>query len=130
MVRNRVFALARRLGGTMADRRLSVGQVVTAIRGYVTSLAEVLGNQVIEESVQWRHRPTYPVDPETGQGFAHVQYSFAAHRAVVDVDTELGLVKVVELACAQDVGKALNPDAVLGQIHGGSAQGLGLAVME
>ena len=65
-----------------------------------------------------------------GQGFAHVQYAFAAHRAVVDVDTELGLVKVVELACAQDVGKAMNPDAVLGQIHGGSAQGLGLAIME
>jgi CO/xanthine dehydrogenase Mo-binding subunit len=64
------------------------------------------------------------------QGFAHVQYAFAAHRAVVDVDTELGLVKVVDLACAQDVGKAINPDAVLGQIQGGSAQGLGLAIME
>jgi CO/xanthine dehydrogenase Mo-binding subunit len=49
---------------------------------------------------------------------------------VVDVDTELGLVKVVELATAQDVGKALNPQAVEGQIEGGSAQGLGLAVME
>ena len=49
---------------------------------------------------------------------------------MVDVDTELGLVKVVELACAQDVGKAINPEAVLGQIHGGSAQGLGLAIME
>jgi CO/xanthine dehydrogenase Mo-binding subunit len=59
-----------------------------------------------------------------------VQYSFCAHRAVVDVDTELGLVRVVELAAAQDVGRAINPRAVLGQIHGGSAQGLGLAVME
>ena len=45
---------------------------------------------------------------------------FAAHRAVVDVDMELGLVKVVELDCAQDVGKAMNPQAVVGQIHGGS----------
>ena len=78
----------------------------------------------------WRHRPTEAVDPETGQGDAHVQYAFAAHRAVVDVDVELGLVKVVALDCAQDVGRAVNPDAVLGQIHGGSAQGLGLAVME
>ena len=52
------------------------------------------------------------------------------HRAVVDVDTGLGLVKVVELACAQDVGKAMNPQAVIGQIQGGTAQGLGLAVME
>ncbi len=68
--------------------------------------------------------------PRPGRARAHVQFAFAAHRAVVDVDVELGLVKVVALDCAQDVGRALNPGAVLGQIHGGSAQGLGLAVME
>ncbi|GAB2965964.1 molybdopterin cofactor-binding domain-containing protein [Saccharothrix stipae] len=93
-------------------------------------LAGLLGDEVIDETVEWRHRATEPIDPETGQGNAHVQYGFAAHRAVVDVDVELGLVKVVGLDCAQDVGKALNPQAVLGQIQGGSAQGLGLAVME
>jgi CO/xanthine dehydrogenase Mo-binding subunit len=49
---------------------------------------------------------------------------------VVDVDTELGLVRVVEIATAQDVGKAINPQAVEGQIEGGIAQGLGLALME
>jgi CO/xanthine dehydrogenase Mo-binding subunit len=59
-----------------------------------------------------------------------VQFAFAAHRAVVDVDTELGLVRVVEMATAQDVGKALNPQAVEGQIEGGTAQGLGLALLE
>ena len=59
-----------------------------------------------------------------------MQYAFSAHRAVVDVDTDLGLVKVVELDCAQDVGKAMNPQAVVGQIQGGTAQGLGLAIME
>ena len=84
----------------------------------------------IEETREYHHRKTYPLDPETGQGDAHVQYGFSAHRAVVDVDLDLGLVKVVQLDCAQDVGKAINPDAVVGQIHGGSAQGLGLAVME
>jgi CO/xanthine dehydrogenase Mo-binding subunit len=93
-------------------------------------LAAVLGDDPVEETVTWRHRPTEAVDPETGQGDAHVQYAFAAHRAVVDVDVDLGLVKVVEMACAQDVGRAVNPQAVLGQIHGGSAQGMGLAVME
>jgi len=130
-VRDRVLAAAQqRLGRTMAGLRLHDGQVVSAADGPVAALAEVLGGQVIEETVQWRHRPTQPVDPETGQGFAHVQYAFAAHRAVVDVDTGLGLVKVVELACAQDVGKAMNPQAVIGQIQGGTAQGLGLAVME
>ncbi|MGO8957294.1 MAG: xanthine dehydrogenase subunit D [Streptosporangiaceae bacterium] len=130
-IRERVFALAeQRLGRTVADLRLADGEIISESDGRLASLAEVLRGDVIEETVEWRHRPTRPVDPETGQGFAHVQYAFAAHRAVVDVDTELGLVKVVELACAQDVGKAMNPDAVLGQIHGGSAQGLGLAVME
>jgi len=93
-------------------------------------LVSLLGDRYVEETVEWRHRPTSALDPQTGQGNAHVQYAFAAHRAVVDVDTELGLVRVVELACAQDVGKAINPDAVVGQIHGGSAQGLGLALME
>jgi len=96
----------------------------------VARLPEVLGGGSVEEIVEWRHRPTEAVDPETGQGNAHVQYAFAAHRAVVDVDVELGLVKVVEMACAQDVGKAINPQAVRGQIHGGSAQGMGHAVME
>ena len=96
----------------------------------VIGLAELLGDDEVEDTVEWRHRPTYPIDPETGQGFAHVQYAFAAHRAVVDVDVDLGLVKVVELACTQDVGKAVNPQAVVGQIQGGSTQGLGLALME
>jgi CO/xanthine dehydrogenase Mo-binding subunit len=85
---------------------------------------------VIEETREFRPRKTHHLDPETGQSDAHMQFAFAAHRAVVDVDTELGLVKVVELATAQDVGKAINPLAVQGQLEGGAAQGMGLAVME
>ena len=85
--------------------------------------------EAIEETVEWRHRPTHHLD-EDGQGDAHVQYAFSAHRAVVDVDTELGLVRVVELATVQEVGKAMNPQALEGQIEGGSAQGLGLALLE
>ena len=129
-VRDRVLDLARhRTGRAASGLRLARGLVESA-DGPLGTLAEIIGSEVIEETVQWRHRPTQPVDPETGQGFAHVQYAFAAHRAVVDVDTELGLVKVIELACTQDVGKAMNPQAIEGQIQGGSAQGLGLAVME
>ena len=139
-VRERVLALAQqRLGRTepglrltrgMPGLRLASGMVWSPSGEPLASLASLLRGEVIEETVEWRHRPTFPVDPETGQGFAHVQYAFAAHRAVVDVDTELGLVKVVALDCAQDVGKAINPQAVEGQMHGGSAQGLGLALME
>ncbi|MYU19025.1 molybdopterin-dependent oxidoreductase, partial [Streptomyces sp. SID8361] len=110
--------------------RLADGKVVTDGGEVIGDLAEILGDGAIELEREFRHRPTEPFDPRTGQGFGHVQYSFCAHRAVVEVDTELGLVKVVELAAAQDVGKALNPLSVVGQIHGGSAQGLGLAVME
>jgi CO/xanthine dehydrogenase Mo-binding subunit len=120
----------RRLGHTIANLRLEGGEVVGDGDGVVAALVDVLGDRVVEETVEWRHRPTEAVDPETGQGFAHVQYAFSAHRAVVDVDVELGLVKVVALDCAQDVGKAINPQAVVGQIQGGSAQGLGLAIME
>jgi OHCU decarboxylase len=92
-------------------------------------LVELLGEDAIEETVEWRHRPTSPLD-ENGQGDAHMQFAFSAHRAVVDVDVELGLVRVVELATAQEVGKAMNPQALEGQIHGGTAQGLGLALLE
>ncbi|MGY1619530.1 xanthine dehydrogenase subunit D [Geodermatophilus sp. SYSU D00691] len=107
------------------------GEKVVGVSGEVlTGLAEVLGADAVEETVEWRHRPTHAIDPRTGQGDAHVQFAFSAHRAVVDVDTELGLVKVVALDTAQDVGKALNPDAVIGQIQGGSTQGMGLALME
>jgi CO/xanthine dehydrogenase Mo-binding subunit len=134
-VRERVLGLARsELGGRSADAghglRLDNDAIVSANGTVVVRLATLLGDEVIEETREFRPRPTTRLDPETGQANAHLQYAFAAHRAVVDVDTELGLVKVVELATAQDVGKAINPQAVEGQLEGGAAQGLGLAVME
>jgi CO/xanthine dehydrogenase Mo-binding subunit len=86
-------------------------------------------DESIDVTRKHHHRPTQPLD-DKGQGDAHVTFAFAAHRAVVDVDTELGLVRVVEIATAQDVGRAINPLAVEGQIEGGIAQGLGLALME
>ncbi|SDY15563.1 xanthine dehydrogenase, molybdenum binding subunit apoprotein [Geodermatophilus africanus] len=118
------------LGGPVAGLALDGDKVVGAGGEVLAGLADLLGDDAVEETVEWRHRPTHAVDPETGQGDAHVQFAFSAHRAVVDVDVELGLVKVVALDTAQDVGRALNPDAVVGQIQGGSAQGMGLALME
>ena len=93
------------------------------------ALAATLAERPVEATVEWHHRQTFPLD-ERGQGDAHLQFAFSAHRAVVDVDCELGLVRVVELATAQEVGRAINPQALEGQIEGGSAQGLGLALME
>jgi CO/xanthine dehydrogenase Mo-binding subunit len=86
-------------------------------------------DEPIDRTVTHRHRDTEPRDATT-QNQGHVAFLFAAHRAVVDVDVDTGLVKVVQIATAQDVGKAINPIAVVGQIEGGIAQGLGLAVME
>src|SRR5215813_9461262 len=95
-----------------------------------SELIALLAGEAVEATREFRHRPTQPLDPETGQGHAHVQHAFAAHRAVVDVDVELGMVRVVEIATVQDVGRAINPQAVEGQLEGGAAQGLGLALME
>lgn len=96
----------------------------------VSTLADLVQDRIFECTREYRHRPTTPIDPITGQGLPHVQFAFAGHRAVVDVDIETGLVKVIEMATVQDVGKALNPQAIEGQIEGGTAQGLGLAILE
>ena len=73
--------------------------------------------------------PTTPLD-ENRQGNPYATYGFGAHIAEVEVDTLLGTTKVLRLAAAHDVGKTINPTQVEGQIHGGIAQGLGLALME
>ena len=73
--------------------------------------------------------PTSPQDAD-GQGAPYATYAFAAQMAVVEVDCELGTVKVLSIVAAHDVGKAINPIQVEGQIHGGTIQGLGLALME
>jgi len=137
-VRERVLALAeselsglgRGEAGSSGSWRLENDAIVSGDGNVVITLATLLGEEVIDETREFRPRRTARLDAETGQANAHMQFAFAAHRAVVDVDIELGLVKVVELATAQDVGKAINPQAVEGQLEGGAAQGLGLAVME
>jgi CO/xanthine dehydrogenase Mo-binding subunit len=73
--------------------------------------------------------PTSPLDAD-GQGVPYATYGFAAQIAEVEVDTMLGLTKVLHMHAAHDVGRAINPLQVEGQIHGGIAQGLGLALME
>jgi CO/xanthine dehydrogenase Mo-binding subunit len=73
--------------------------------------------------------PTTPLDRD-GQGVPYATYSFSAQIALVEVDIELGTTKVLRIAAAADVGRAINPTQVEGQLHGGVAQGLGLALME
>ncbi len=130
-VREQLIGRAARLLDVSADRLEMVDGVVRDRNtGSEVAIADVIGADTLHETFVFRHRRTEPIDDERGQGDAHIAFAYAAHRAVVDVDIELGLVRVVELATAQDVGKAMNPQAVEGQIEGGSAQGLGLALLE
>jgi CO/xanthine dehydrogenase Mo-binding subunit len=130
-VRAEVFKLvATKTEREYTDLSLIDGNVVSAAEGVVMSLVELLGDEAVELTREFHHHPTTGMDPLTGQGNSHTQLAFAVHRAVVDVDVELGLVKVVALDLVQDVGRIMNRLSLEGQLQGGSAQGLGLAVME
>jgi CO/xanthine dehydrogenase Mo-binding subunit len=121
-------------GSSSASRMtwMAAGAVQLACRAALEERSRRDGGEVDVERT-FRHRPTAPLDPATGQvgdGPAHVAFACAAMRVVVEVDVELGLTRVVWVGTAQDVGRALNPQAVHGQIEGGTAQGIGLALME
>jgi CO/xanthine dehydrogenase Mo-binding subunit len=126
-------------GSSSASRQtwMTAGAVRLACQAARTELSNRGGRlergQEIDVERVYRHAATTKLDAETGQVTgerAHVALACAAMRAVVEVDVELGLSRVVWIGTAQDVGKALNPLAVQGQIEGGVAQGIGLALME
>ena len=121
-------------GSASASRMtwMASGAVRDACRAALEERERNGGRDVDVERI-YRHPRTTPLNPETGQitgERAHVAYACAAMRVVAEVDVELGLTRVVWIGTAQDVGKAVNPQAVTGQIEGGTAQGLGLALME
>ena len=103
-----------------ATLKVSDGGIVHALD--LARLGPLLGEGAFDP-------PTTPLDKD-GQGVPYATYAFAAQIATVEVDTELGTVKVLRIVAAHDVGKAINPTLVEGQIEGGIAQGLGLALME
>jgi len=121
-------------GSSSASRMtwMAAGAVQTACRAALEE-RDRSGGGAVDVERAYRHPRTFPLDPETGQvtdGQAHVALALAAMRVVVEVDVDLGLTRVVWIGTAQDVGTALNRTAVEGQIEGGTAQGLGLALME
>jgi CO/xanthine dehydrogenase Mo-binding subunit len=120
-------------GSASASRMtwMAAGAVQLACRAALEE-HERSGGEVDVERV-YRHPRTFPLDPDTGQvtdGPAHVSFACAAMRVVAEVDVDLGLTRLVWIGTAQDVGTAVNPQAVHGQIEGGTAQGIGLALME
>jgi CO/xanthine dehydrogenase Mo-binding subunit len=74
--------------------------------------------------------PTTPFDPETGAGTPNFAYGYVAEAVEVEVDTETGELRILRVVCADDVGQAINPKAVEGQIEGGIAQAVGWATCE
>ena len=73
---------------------------------------------------------TVPLDPDTGEGSPYATYAFACHLAFVEVDCLTGQVRVHKVVAAHDVGRAIHPENVVGQICGGVAMGMGFALME
>ena len=125
--------LRRANAGPEARIALEPG-VVTMTHDGVISRVELASLPADAEGIVLRARgrfdpPTTMLDKD-GQGIPYASYAFAAQIAVVDVDTSLGTVAARRIVAAHDVGRAINPTLVEGQIHGGIAQGLGLALME
>jgi CO/xanthine dehydrogenase Mo-binding subunit len=109
------------------DARAQLAARGAFVDGHV--VPDALGDEVVEGRATYHAPHTFAADP-SGRGDVHVSWMFVAHRAVVDVDVDLGLVRVAQVATAQDVGLALNPREVRGQIDGGISQGIGLALTE
>ena len=118
-------------GSTSASRQTTMaGGAVQAACGEIRAELDANGAaESITRTVTYHHRATIGFDYK-GQGDIHVAFAFVAERAVVDVDVELGLARVVQIAAVQDAGRVINPQGAEGQVEGGAAIGLGLALME
>ena len=118
-------------GSTSASRQTTMagGSVLMACREIRAELEANGRSEPVTRTATYHHRPTTGFD-EDGQGDIHVSFAFVAERAVVDVDEELGIARVVQLAAVQDAGRVINPQGAEGQVEGGAAIGLGLALME
>jgi CO/xanthine dehydrogenase Mo-binding subunit len=79
---------------------------------------------------QYRPPPTTSYDPETGQSDPNFAYGYVAEAATVEIDTETGAVHIIDVVCADDVGRVINPQGVRGQIEGGVVQAAGYAILE
>ena len=98
----------------------------------LTDLVAICASEGIHRSELTMFRAPFSdgIDPETGQGRVHPDYAYGAQAVEVAVDTETGEISVLKSVGAHDVGQAINPDAVEGQIEGGTSQGQGYALSE
>lgn len=130
MVRTQLLQpLAHKFGMSTELLQIADGKITSYDGVLSTTVTEAMDGKELWATAQCRPHPTEPLD-ETGQGDAFVGLAFCAIRAVVDVDIELGSVRVVELAVAQDVGRILNPAQLTARIEAGVTQGVGAALTE
>ncbi len=134
-LRNQMAPVAARLLGVQTDDLEFAGDAVrTRTGGVELSTAEWVSACGAEE-VATAHLGTFhgesgSFDSRTGQGRTFPDYTFGTHAIQIEVDTETGTIKVLDYVACHDVGRAINPLRVEGQIHGGVAQGLGYALSE
>ncbi|MGW3680317.1 xanthine dehydrogenase family protein molybdopterin-binding subunit [Streptomyces prasinus] len=130
MVRTQLLQpLAHKFGMSTELLQITDGRITSYDGVLSTPVAEALQGKELWATAQCRPHPTEPLDG-SGQGDAYVGMAFCAIRAVVDVDIEIGSVRVVELAVAQDVGRVLNPAQLAARIEAGVTQGVGAALTE
>jgi len=134
-LRAQLLTVAARLLDTDAEKLEMIDGAVHAPDARTLSLRSLLV-ECARASVPRSHLGVYhapagePVDLNAGAGKVFPDYTFGAHAAEVEVDTETGEVRVLKYAAAHDVGRAINPQSVEGQIQGGAVQGLGYGLME
>ncbi|MBI1743561.1 xanthine dehydrogenase family protein [Candidatus Acetothermia bacterium] len=118
--------------GSCSASRLAfmLGQAVRGAAELAKEKWRTQSERPVKATYRFKPRPTTPLDPETGRGDPAISYCYAAQIAEVEVDTATGQVTVLKLISAHDVGKAVNPQQLIGQIEGGAAQGLGWATVE
>jgi CO/xanthine dehydrogenase Mo-binding subunit len=134
-LRTQILSVAAPMLGVDAGDLAMAGGAVHGAGERTLPLPDVL-RQCARAGVPRSHLAVYhapagePVDLARGSGKVFPDYTFGAHAAEVEVDTETGAVRVLKYAAAHDVGRAINPQSVEGQIQGGAVQGLGYALME
>ena len=136
--RSQILETAAAMFGISADNLIASGGKITVKddENRVMSLSKAVRKRHFREGGQvvigegWYDPPTKLVDKDTYKGNISAAYGFGSQMAEVEVDTETGQVRVLRLACANDVGRAINPMAVEGQIEGGAQMGLGYALTE
>lgn len=103
-----------------------------AIKGAAQRALKLWHDEIRPAIGTYRYRPraTQPFNPKTGEADSNVSYGYVAEVAEIEVDIETGHVEILRVVCADDVGKAVNPRLIEGQIEGGVVQAAGYAIME